>query len=72
MEVSEKEKLYQLDIEKEKFKKEENIEKEKLQLEKVKIEKAQASPTVTEVSPSKVQVRLSKLTRHMVALSDSS
>ena len=61
MEAREKEKLYQLDIEKEKLKKEENIEKEKLELEKIKIEKAHASPTVTEASPSKVQVKLPKL-----------
>ena len=62
MEAREKEKLYQLDIEKEKLKKEENIEKEKLELEKIKIEKAQASPTVTEASTGKVQVKLPKLT----------
>ena len=62
MEAREKEKLYQLDIEKEKLKKEENIEKEKLELEKIKIEKAQASPTVTETSTGKVQVKLPKLT----------
>ena len=62
MEAREKEKLYQLDIEKEKLKKEEKIEKEKLELEKIKIEKARASPTVTEASPSKLQVKLPKLT----------
>ena len=62
MEAREKEKLYQLDIEKGKLKKEENIEKEKLELEKIKIEMAHASPTVTEASPSKVQVNLPKLT----------
>ena len=49
-------------IEKEKLKQEENIEKEILELEKIKIEKAHASHTVTEASPSKVQVKLPKLT----------
>ena len=62
MEAREKEKLYQLDIEKEKLKKEESIEKEKLELEQIKIKKAHASPTVTEASSSKVQVKLPKQT----------
>ena len=61
MEAREKEKLYQLDIEKEKLKTEESIEKEKLELEKIKIEKAHASPTVTEANSRKVQVKLPKL-----------